>query len=653
MSDPNVRSGPGIEGMHHEEQSTSLPSRPKTHSSPSPLLPAPSLASGRYNRQMLVPQVRLRGQESLLASKVLIIGLGGLGSPAALYLAGAGIGTLGLMDGDNVELSNLHRQIVHTESAARSGQSKVQSAVTRCRELNPDIVYVCHEEPASASNILDIVSHYDLVLDCTDNPATRYLISDACVVLQKVLVSGAAQRAEGMLIVLNSPPTPSEGNEKGPCYRCVFPRPPAPETVRGCSEIGILGPVVGVIGTLMAGEAIKIITSGGHLSPQTTAGQSVDNTRALGGTPGQERQHTMLLYNTYAADPRSMFRTIGMRGRRKDCVACGDDEALTTKGLSKITAEVISHGRVDYQAFCGVLEDVTLLSDNNRIHARDFLREHAEAEAQQDQTGRRKGKPIVVDVREEHEYELGPKVRDSVNIPISQILRHGSQAFGVLESELEPNPPPDMGPDGGLIDQESHIPVTRRHESYPTRPRGQSDQIPPTPARETGPDPAPDMGPDGGMINPESHIPVTRRQDSFPTKPSGQSDQIPPTPARETGDPLPDLGPDEGLVNQESHIPVTRRHDSYPTKPKGQSNEIPPSPARETGDDTGEDQQYPSVYFVCQRGNDSQIAAQKLIEKVESEAAAEQGAVRKKKWGWIGDVKGGFLAMERHARSII
>ncbi|OAP62461.1 molybdopterin biosynthesis protein MoeB [Fonsecaea erecta] len=596
MSDPQIRPQPGSR-MYREEQSTSLPSRPEIQPSSSPLLPAPSLASGRYNRQMLVPQIRLRGQEFLLASKVLIVGLGGLGSPAALYLAGAGIGTLGLMDGDNVEISNLHRQIVHTESAARLGQSKVQSAAARCRELNTDITYVCHEESASASNVLDIAAQYDLVLDCTDNPATRYLISDACVVLRKVLVSGAAQRGEGTLIVLNSPPTSSEGDEKGPCYRCVFPRPPAPETVRGCSEVGILGPVVGMVGTLMAGEAIKIITSGGHLCRQDTAGERLDNTGSSVETSGQKKIHTMLLYDTYTADPRNMFRTLRLRGRRKDCVACGDDEALATKGLSKITAEVISAGRLDYQAFCGVFEGHKLLDMKYRVHARDFLREHAKVGAQQDQRGKRNSRPIVVDVREEHEYELGPKVRDSLNIPLSKILRQGSDAFAVLEAGPELSPSNVVGPDGGMIDQESHVPVARRHDSYPGKPIGQSDEIPPSPARE--------------------------------------------------------LADDAGFINQESHIPVTRRHDSYPGKPIGQSDEIPPSPARETDDDTGENLQFPPVYFVCQRGNDSQLAASKLIEKVDAEAAAGQEAIRKKKWGWIGDIQGGLLALERHARTIL
>ncbi|KAH0836236.1 Adenylyltransferase and sulfurtransferase uba4 [Fonsecaea pedrosoi] len=553
MSNPRVLlTETRSEDGRYEDQIRSATSEVEPRSSLSALLPAPPLASGRYNRQMLVPQVRLRGQGSLLASKVLIIGLGGLGSPASLYLAGAGIGTLGLMDGDAVEISNLHRQIVHTEFAARLGQSKVQSAATRCRELNPEIVYVCHEESASASNILDIVSQYDLVLDCTDNPATRYLISDACVVSGKVLVSGAAQRGDGMLIVLNNPPTSYEGDEKGPCYRCVFPRPPAPETVRGCSEIGILGPVVGVIGTLMAGEAIKIITSGGHISRQPRADQFANDTKASVETPTQKKQHTMLLYNTYASDPRSMFRTIGLRGRRKDCVACGDDQTLATKNVTKVSAEVISHGRLDYRAFCGVFEDVKLLDEDNRIHAGDFLRKQVEEETQPDRSGKQQSKPIVVDVREEHEYELGPKVRGSLNIPISHILRHGSEAFGVLGVNPGARSPP-MGPDGGMIDQESHIPVITRHDSYPTKPSGNSDQIPPGPARET--------------------------QDS---------------------------------VSEE---------------------------------------QYSSVYFVCQRGNDSQIAAQKLIEKIEADAAAEQEAVRKKKWGWIGDVKGGIIAMERHART--
>lgn len=485
----------------------------------------------------------------LLSAKILIIGLGGLGSPAALYLAGAGIGTLGFMDVDRVDTSNLHRQIAHTESAAHNGMSKVRSAAARCKELNSEIRYVCHEEAASAENLLDLVAPYDLVLDCTDNPATRYLISDVCVVLGKVLVSGAAQRGEGMLVVLNSPP---RTDAKGPCYRCVFPRPPAPETVRGCSEIGILGPVVGTIGTLMAGEAIKIVARGGHLPPSATAVQvdGVSLREELTRPEKKQQPHTMLLYNTYAADPKNMFRTITLRGRRRDCIACGDEEALVLKGLSRITADVISQGRLDYQAFCGTVEDVELLGDERRIEAPEFLTAHSASE--QVGKGRKRPRGIVVDVREEHEYELGAKVRGSVNIPISRILRHGGGAFDGLD--LRVGPGEESCPGGGMIDQETHISGSKRDEA------SASDRPAQSGSREEG------------MIT----------------------------------------------VNDE---------DSEPTP----------------------------VYFVCQRGNDSQIAAQKLIEKIEADKAvgseSDETAKARSRWGWIGDVRGGFVAMERHASS--
>ncbi|KAJ4506456.1 glycerol-3-phosphate dehydrogenase [Exophiala dermatitidis] len=541
-----------------------------------PLLPAPPLASSRYNRQLLVPQLRLQGQENLLNSKVLIIGLGGLGSPASLYLAGAGVGTLGFMDGDTVELGNLHRQIVHTESSAHKGLSKVASAVARCKELNSEIRYVTHEERASPDNILEIVAQYDLVLDCTDNPATRYLISDACVVLDKVLVSGAAQRGEGMLVVLNSPPRAGAA-DKGPCYRCVFPRPPPPEMVRGCSEIGILGPVVGVIGTLMAGETIKLIAAGKH-KHVPTAGAVTDGDAHSQQQQNhheqqpqkQQQQHTMLLYNTYAADPKSMFRTVAMRGRRKDCLACGDDEALALKGVTRITADVISQGRLDYQAFCGVAEDINVLDEGNRVGAKQFLQEMEETD------GRRP--TVVVDVREEHEFELGAKVPGSVNIPISRILRLGGGAFDELKSRVAVDDDGDNADDGvdGKEDHDSRNGVESHDDGH----------------LESQPEP----------------------------EPGSQSQH---------------RGPDQAELEGR----VERR----------------------------------SVYFVCQRGNDSQIAAQKMIDWIQKEdtdgtttangdhddeaAAQTRTETRNPKpklrssrqeWGWIGDVKGGFVAMEKH-----
>lgn len=383
--------------------------------------PAPPLATSRYNRQLLIPSISLTGHQRIAASKILIIGLGGLGSPASLYLAGAGVGTLGLMDDDKVEITNLHRQIVHNEASVRDGLGKVESAVRACRALNSEIEVVGYDMrcdvtvQGAGERLFGIVEDYDVVLDCTDNPATRYLISDVCVLLGKVLVSGAAQRLEGQLCLLNYPVSQVvEGqNDKreddrgsmearGPCYRCVFPTPPSPEMVKGCGEIGILGPVVGTIGTLMASEALRFVVKGVEVG----------------------RKPSMLLYNAWSADPRGMFRSISLRGRRKDCVACGDDDVLQEKGKTRITKNEVMEGDWNYVRFCGVVEDVKLLRSDERVLASDFLTRLNEVSA----IDRRESKCdwsrlVVVDVREAHETELGPKIHGSINIPLSKILR--------------------------------------------------------------------------------------------------------------------------------------------------------------------------------------------------------------------------------------
>ncbi len=403
--------------------------------------------------------------------QVLIIGLGGLGSPASLYLASAGVGTLGLVDADTVELSNLHRQIVHTETAVERGMSKVESAMERLRGLNSEIRILGYQmafqggrglgivEGTARANVLGnrvgdeglVEGGYDVVLDCTDNPATRYLISDVCVVTGRVLVSGAAQRAEGQLMRLNYPPEPrgSAGRdgstkeseeaagrrmEKGPCYRCVFPYPPAPETVQSCSEIGILGPVVGVIGTLMAMEVLKILTA----NITSAADNSTANTSAAAA--GKEERDawrpTLLLYNVLSQDPRGMFRNVGLRRvSRRDCLVCGEEGVLNEvgEGGQKITRERIEKGEMDYQAFCGRVEDVRVLEAERRVTAEEFGESmRLGREGGYDKGGVVAGpngsaerRPLVVDVREEVEYELGAKVRDSINIPISRILRYG------------------------------------------------------------------------------------------------------------------------------------------------------------------------------------------------------------------------------------
>ena len=375
------------------------------------LLPAPPLANSRYNRQILIPQLSLKGQDRLASASVLIIGLGGLGSPASLYLAAAGIGKLGFVDGDVVEESNLHRQIVHVER--RIGMSKVRSAIEGCKSINSTIEYEAFEERLESKRVFEIMQGYDVVMDCTDNPATRYLISDACVVLGKTLVSGAAQRVEGQLMTLFYPIPPNDDadvefngeseatvTERGPCYRCVFPRPPPPDMVRGCSEIGILGSVVGAIGTLMATEVVKLVVKGEGY--------------------GRGRKPSMLLYNAWSEDPRGMFRMVGLRGRRRECVACGNVETLEGKGVEKLSREGIEKGRMDYVAFCGVQEDVKLLGKEQRIGAGEFVSRAEEG-------------CVVVDVREEYEFEIGMKVKGSVNVPISRILRDAKRAYEAEE----------------------------------------------------------------------------------------------------------------------------------------------------------------------------------------------------------------------------
>jgi adenylyltransferase and sulfurtransferase len=293
---------------------------------------------------------------------------------------------------------------------------------------------------------------YDVVLDCTDNPATRYLISDVCVVTGRVLVSAAAQRGEGQLMRLCYPPprpspSPADSNhdegkkkartgelagDKGPCYRCVFPTPPPPETVQSCSEIGILGPVVGVMGTLMAMEVLKIVTAAAARKTGKEEGEQENSWRP-----------TLLLYNALSPDPRATFRGVGLRkSARRDCLACGDEGVLSSRENGKekekkITRERIERGDVDYLAWCGsnrvVVEeegDGGVLERKRRIGAGEFVERMRRGVVAGGGDGgggdvRENLGSLVVDVREEVEYELGTKVKGSINIPISRILRHG------------------------------------------------------------------------------------------------------------------------------------------------------------------------------------------------------------------------------------
>ncbi|MBA2518739.1 MAG: molybdopterin-synthase adenylyltransferase MoeB [Chloroflexia bacterium] len=203
----------------------------------------------RYSRHLLIPEVGEAGQQKLLDAKVLLVGAGGLGSPAAFYLAAAGVGTLGVLDADTVDDSNLQRQILHTTD--RLGVAKVDSARTAIESLNPDVRVIGHNTRLHKENVLDIFSGYDIILDGTDNFATRYLINDACVLLNKPNIHGSIFRFEGQATTFIA--------GQGPCYRCLFPTPPPPELAPSCAEAGVLGVLPGTIGLLQATEVIKLI----------------------------------------------------------------------------------------------------------------------------------------------------------------------------------------------------------------------------------------------------------------------------------------------------------------------------------------------------------------------------------------------------------
>lgn len=262
--------------------------------------------------------------------------------------------------------------------------SKVASATRRLQELNPLVEYTPHLENLTPQSALGILGQYDLVLDCTDHPTTRYLISDACVLLQKPLVSASALRSDGQLTVLNDPPLPAGNEQGGPCYRCVWPRPPNSETITSCSDGGILGPVVGVMGVLMAFEAIKIITKG----------LTMPNEKSL-----PQKQASMLLLSGYG--PR-LFQSIKLPGRRRGCPACS--------GEATITRDSLLTGDLDYVAFCGVSETIKVLRPDQRLKATDFAALSNRAEARE----------TVIDVRERVQFELC-HLPGSVNVPFSEI----------------------------------------------------------------------------------------------------------------------------------------------------------------------------------------------------------------------------------------
>lgn len=254
----------------------------------------------RYSRQILLPNVGGKGQEKLLNAKVLVIGAGGLGSPCALYLASAGIGKLGIVDSDAVELNNLQRQILH--STPNVGRPKVDSAKERLNAINPEVQVLAHKLRLTSENILEIIRDYDIVVDGSDNFPTRYLVNDACVFSKKPLSHGGIFRFDGQAITI----LPG----KSACYRCLFPEPPPPGLVPSCQEAGILGAVAGVIGTIQANEVLKYILGVGTLL-----------------------ESRLLVFN--ALD--SSFRQVKVP-QDKNCPVCGANPTVTKL--------------IDYEEFC-------------------------------------------------------------------------------------------------------------------------------------------------------------------------------------------------------------------------------------------------------------------------------------------------------------
>lgn len=245
----------------------------------------------RYSRHMILPQIGGKGQRKLLASKALVIGAGGLGSPAAYYLAAAGVGTLGLVDSDTVDYSNLQRQILH--STADVGVAKTASAARKLTGLNPDCRVIQHPVRVNSSNLMDLIESYDAIIDGTDNFPTRFLINDACVMAKKPLIHAGVYRFEGQAMTI----IPGES----PCYRCVFPEAPPPGLIPSCREAGILGCVAGVMGTIQATETIKVL---------------------LG--IGEPLTGTLLIFD--ALEMR--FRRVAIPHDR-DCAICGDHPTIT------------------------------------------------------------------------------------------------------------------------------------------------------------------------------------------------------------------------------------------------------------------------------------------------------------------------------------
>ena len=322
----------------------------------------------RYSRHLIMPEVGMDGQRKLKAARVLCVGAGGLGSPAAMYLAAAGVGTLGLVDFDVVDYSNLQRQILHGTSDV--GRSKLQSARDRLEVLNPEITIETHEVALSSANALDLFKSYDIILDGTDNFPTRYLVNDACVLLGKPNAYGSIFRFEGQASVFGMP--------NGPCYRCLYPEPPPPGLIPSCAEGGVLGVLPGIIGTIQATEAIKLIIG-----------------------VGEPLVGRFLIYDAL----RMKFRELKLR-KDPNCKLCGTNPSITQL--------------IDYEQFCGVTQEQPLTETSDFEITVEDLKKKVDTSDDF----------FLLDVREPQEYQICA-ISGSTLIPLGELPKR----LGELEGQ--------------------------------------------------------------------------------------------------------------------------------------------------------------------------------------------------------------------------
>lgn len=326
----------------------------------------------RYSRHFILPEIGEEGQRKLLDSKVLLIGTGGLGSPLGLYLAAAGVGTLGLVDFDVVELSNLQRQIIHTNDEV--GKPKIDSAERRIRQMNPDTKILKYPTRFTSVNALEIIKDYDVIIDGTDNFPTRYLTNDACVLLGKPNIYGSIFRFDGLATVFKA--------DEGPCYRCLYPEPPPPGLVPSCAEGGVLGILPGVIGLIQATEAIKLIVGIG---------------RTLVGR--------LMVYDAL----QMTFRELKLK-KDPDCPICGPN--ATIKQL------------IDYEAFCGMGRGE---SEEDAIPEISVEELKSKLDKKEDF--------VFIDVREKFEYEIA-SIPGAMLIPLAQLPGRLAEIEGLKDKEV-------------------------------------------------------------------------------------------------------------------------------------------------------------------------------------------------------------------------